>query len=176
MHFTIRKVNVSVLQKNYSLRFCDTALISPFVALFPLMFQRTPHATLPQLPAFLQMSSTPFPCWQWTPYSACDGWSRVSSNSLRKALQWAANASAICCTEGCSHASATEGTLQVTAINALRLMFFILREILIPWHQAAYLTMSEHWQPFTRINMSYLWSPDNKFHIPKTHGATLTVV
>lgn len=129
MHFTTWKVDVGYLQKITA--FVKLLWVPLFVALFMLLFQWTPHATLPQLPASLQISSTPFACWQWIPCSACDCWSRGSPPSIRKALHWAANTSAICCTEGCSCASAPEGTSQVTAVNALRLVLVLLREMLL---------------------------------------------
>lgn len=84
--FTIWRVNVRCLQKITAPAFLKLLWLPPFATLFTLLFQWTPHATLPQLPASLQMSSTAFACWQWIALSACDCWSRASPASLRKAL------------------------------------------------------------------------------------------
>lgn len=135
-----------LLARNYSPSFCEAAFTPDVCCSLhtPFPMETSCH----QLPTSLQMSSTPFACWQWVPGSACDCWSGGSPGSLRRALHWAANTSAICCTGGCSHASATRGALQVTAVNVLRLMLFLLRKCLATLCQNQYELVVTSWNVF----------------------------
>ena len=149
--FMVWKVSVCCLQKITAPALVKLLWLPPFVVLFMLLFQWTPHATLPQLPASLQMSSTPFACWQWIPCSACDCWLPCQP---QKGIAWGCKP--FChllhwrlqpCQ--CHGGAITSGCSKGPEVNALS-----------PERKAPLMLgcifkkVPEHWQHFTWINMS----------------------